>query len=594
MKVAYFLSALDLLIIFSLYLGGTCSSFVSTVACTRHGRILDDAGEQSGGSNGVSNGVSNGGASGKENGTTNVTANDDTTDDHSHHEENSDSETSESPTTDAQNTHSGSESETDDHTAEAPSTHYGEHDGEYYEGGDTDESYDLSEHEENKKFCLENNGGCGDDKICEDLGQGIVKCLCKPGFKLVGTECVEASKSSSLNSVFCWFLLLIIFLASINYTMAIVSVVLAIHLFLLCSYHSGHTLEVSLWRQENAHLETQTNRLLRENGKNDHVLQVESTPISGREGNKEIGMISNLQLQSGEDEGSSQSQNNSNTERTNEEPTGENREEEEEKANAAADSAKEASTTEEAKAEVTKAVEDGKKEEQKIKELATKVEDAEAQKPKEESEKAVESAGKSEEEGESTKKEESEEKKGSEEKSVDNKDEKTPEGGDTEENKNLESKQTDVEVSEHKQDGDSPKEDKNSQNGENKKEGSSNNNSNQENPENAGNEENKPHLDGLDDEVPHPSSLRNNRIEDGVTDTMMLKDIIGDKTKSCSVNNGGCSDDQICIRINNVGIKCICKEGYSFGGKCILSRSSALSSFFSAGLFVLLTLLWMF
>ncbi|GAW79544.1 merozoite surface protein 4 [Plasmodium gonderi] len=84
-----------------------------------------------------------------------------------------------------------------------------------YENGD-DDLYDLNELDENANLCLDNNGGCGNDKICENLGKGIVKCLCKPGYKLVGIECVKSSKSSSLNSVFCWFLLVIIILASIN------------------------------------------------------------------------------------------------------------------------------------------------------------------------------------------------------------------------------------------------------------------------------------------------------------------------------------------------------------------------------------------
>ncbi|SBS81893.1 merozoite surface protein, putative [Plasmodium ovale curtisi] len=80
-----------------------------------------------------------------------------------------------------------------------------------------DDTYELSGLDVNNvNLCLDNNGGCGDDKICEYLGKGIVKCLCKAGYKLIGTDCVKASDSSSLSSIFCWFLIVIIILASIN------------------------------------------------------------------------------------------------------------------------------------------------------------------------------------------------------------------------------------------------------------------------------------------------------------------------------------------------------------------------------------------
>ncbi|SBT55668.1 merozoite surface protein 5 [Plasmodium ovale wallikeri] len=98
--------------------------------------------------------------------------------------------------------------------------------------------------------------------------------------------------------------------------------------------------------------------------------------------------------------------------------------------------------------------------------------------------------------------------------------------------------------------------------------------------------------DKLDDKVAHYSALRNNRIEKDVTDTMVLSDIIGNENmKSCSQNNGGCADDQICIRIDKIGIKCICKEGHLFGGKCILANSSALYPLISISIPFLMALL---
>ncbi|CAA9986781.1 merozoite surface protein, putative [Plasmodium knowlesi strain H] len=201
MKVAYFLSALDLLIILNLYLGGTCSDFRSIVGRIRHGRILEDAGDKGSGANDTNNG--------------------DTRDNsrppaENNHSEGGDSTTppNDSQKEGAQNILPGNAGEAGNHNVEEPNEDYDAHDDEYYNNVEDDESYDLKDHNEN--LCSENNGGCGNDKICENIGDGIVKCLCKPGYKLVGTECVEASKSSSLNSVFCWFLLLIIVLASIN------------------------------------------------------------------------------------------------------------------------------------------------------------------------------------------------------------------------------------------------------------------------------------------------------------------------------------------------------------------------------------------
>ncbi|SBT70630.1 merozoite surface protein 4, putative [Plasmodium malariae] len=91
------------------------------------------------------------------------------------------------------------------------------YDGENDDDDDGDEDEDEDE-DEDKNLCLHNNGGCGEDKLCEYLGRKIVKCFCKEGYKLVGTDCVKSSESSSLSSIFCSFLtfIIIIILASIN------------------------------------------------------------------------------------------------------------------------------------------------------------------------------------------------------------------------------------------------------------------------------------------------------------------------------------------------------------------------------------------
>ncbi|SOV73685.1 merozoite surface protein 5 [Plasmodium sp. gorilla clade G3] len=103
---------------------------------------------------------------------------------------------------------------------------------------------------------------------------------------------------------------------------------------------------------------------------------------------------------------------------------------------------------------------------------------------------------------------------------------------------------------------------------------------------------NRLHFDNIDDEVPHYSALRYNKVEKDVTDDMLLYNMMSDQNrKSCSINNGGCSDDQICININNIGVKCICKDGYLLGTKCILLNSYSFHQCFSIVIYIILFLL---
>ncbi|KMZ88254.1 merozoite surface protein 5 [Plasmodium vivax Brazil I] len=385
--------------------------------------------------------------------------------------------------------------------------------------------------------------------------------------------------------------------------MAIARVVLAIHLFLLCSYHSGRPLEVSLWGQGNAHLGTQTSRLLRESGRNgqanrvnqaDQADQVASPPISGKERRRGIGMTSNLQLLSGEDKKDSTSGEDTNLKKTDNAAAGKDGEKVEPSEKKSGDVDPAAPDAERAKDENASV-----SEEEQMKTLGSG-EDGNAdggQGGGDGNEEDQKGDGKGKGGKEEEKKENSEDDNGKGEKGSagesGSKDETAPkERDDAEKDKKLESKTADAEVSEHKADDANPGGNKDSPEGESPKEGNPGDQS-QENPEAAGDDDSRLHLDNLDDKVPHYSALRNNRVEKGVTDTMVLNDIIGENAKSCSVDNGGCADDQICIRIDNIGIKCICKEGHLFGGKCILTKSSALGSFFSAGLFALLALLWL-
>ncbi|GAW79545.1 merozoite surface protein 5 [Plasmodium gonderi] len=178
--------------------------------------------------------------------------------------------------------------------------------------------------------------------------------------------------------------------------------------------------------------------------------------------------------------------------------------------------------------------------------------------------------------------------------------ENLPESGGSQDDKNLESKSNEVEISKHDppgavktEDGKGSQEGETTQNEATSTESKNTDGSAIENTGENGADGNKLHLDNLDDDIPHYSALRNNRVEKGITDTMVLSDIMGNKgQKSCSVNNGGCSEDQICIRIGNVGVKCVCKEGFLFAGRCILTTSSsAFSSFISLSLSILLTML---
>ncbi|EUD66845.1 hypothetical protein C922_02830 [Plasmodium inui San Antonio 1] len=174
-----------------------------------------------------------------------------------------------------------------------------------------------------------------------------------------------------------------------------------------------------------------------------------------------------------------------------------------------------------------------------------------------------------------------------------NKGENPPEeAGNTGGNTNLESRNTDVEVSEHRHDNVLPEGERNSPDRGTPRECCPCNR-NQENRREACDEDRRLNSENLDDRVPPYGGPRNNRVENGIRDTRDMDDIMGRNRKSCSVNNGGCGQDQICIRIDNIGIRCVCKEGHLVRNRCISSNSSSLPSFFSAGLLVLLAMLWM-
>ncbi|SOV10347.1 merozoite surface protein 4 [Plasmodium gaboni] len=90
---------------------------------------------------------------------------------------------------------------------------------------DDDEDSDSSSHDTNNKeysddedLCKHNNGDCGDDKICEYVGNRRVKCKCKEGYKLEGIECVEmfSLASSSLNLIFNSFITIFVVILLIN------------------------------------------------------------------------------------------------------------------------------------------------------------------------------------------------------------------------------------------------------------------------------------------------------------------------------------------------------------------------------------------
>ncbi|SOV73686.1 merozoite surface protein 4 [Plasmodium sp. gorilla clade G3] len=79
---------------------------------------------------------------------------------------------------------------------------------------DTSKTGDLDDED----LCKHNNGDCGDDKICEYVGNRRVKCKCKEGYKLEGIECVElfSLASSSLNLIFNSFITIFVVILLIN------------------------------------------------------------------------------------------------------------------------------------------------------------------------------------------------------------------------------------------------------------------------------------------------------------------------------------------------------------------------------------------
>ncbi|SPJ08314.1 merozoite surface protein 4 [Plasmodium sp. DRC-Itaito] len=119
-----------------------------------------------------------------------------------------------------------SSSTSDGHVGEKEENKEGEEEEEEeHEEDEDDEDDDSSNYDtynkedlDNEDLCKHNNGDCGDDKICEYVGKGRVKCKCKEGYKLEGIECVElfSLASSSLNLIFNSFITIFVVILLIN------------------------------------------------------------------------------------------------------------------------------------------------------------------------------------------------------------------------------------------------------------------------------------------------------------------------------------------------------------------------------------------
>ncbi|CDU16237.1 hypothetical protein YYC_04922 [Plasmodium yoelii 17X] len=80
-----------------------------------------------------------------------------------------------------------------------------------------DEEEDDEDEDDDEEDCSVNNGGCGENLLCEKMESGIIKCSCPSGYKLNGTSCIELLSAHSVNYCFCGILIILIILVSMIY-----------------------------------------------------------------------------------------------------------------------------------------------------------------------------------------------------------------------------------------------------------------------------------------------------------------------------------------------------------------------------------------
>ncbi|SCM00209.1 merozoite surface protein 4/5, putative [Plasmodium chabaudi adami] len=65
--------------------------------------------------------------------------------------------------------------------------------------------------------CSVDNGGCGENLICEKMENGRIKCSCPSGYKLHGTDCIALLSADSVNYSFCGIIMVAIAIIALLY-----------------------------------------------------------------------------------------------------------------------------------------------------------------------------------------------------------------------------------------------------------------------------------------------------------------------------------------------------------------------------------------
>ncbi|SCM04847.1 merozoite surface protein 4/5, putative [Plasmodium chabaudi adami] len=82
---------------------------------------------------------------------------------------------------------------------------------------DDDEEEEDDDGELEDGDCSVDNGGCGENLICEKMENGKIKCSCPSGFKLHGTDCIALLSADSVNYSFCGIIMAAIAIIALLY-----------------------------------------------------------------------------------------------------------------------------------------------------------------------------------------------------------------------------------------------------------------------------------------------------------------------------------------------------------------------------------------
>ncbi|CAD2085209.1 merozoite surface protein 4/5, putative [Plasmodium vinckei brucechwatti] len=83
-----------------------------------------------------------------------------------------------------------------------------------------EEEEEEEEEEDDDEYegdCAVNNGGCGENLVCEKMKNGAIKCSCPDGYKFNGSGCISLLSADSINYGFCGIIMIAITIISLLY-----------------------------------------------------------------------------------------------------------------------------------------------------------------------------------------------------------------------------------------------------------------------------------------------------------------------------------------------------------------------------------------